>query len=135
MSQKKISVVFFQTETGKEPVKSWLKSLDEQEKKTIGEDIKTVEYGWPIGMPVCRSLGKGLYEVRSNLPTNKIARVIFCVSDGYMILLHGFIKKDKKTPDPARIQFGLECGGAFRTPKSDLDLALKRKKQLGGNDE
>jgi len=115
--RKKISVVFFQTETGKEPVKSWLKSLNEQEKKTIGEDIKTVEYGWPIGMPVCRSLGKGLYEVRSNLPTNKIARVIFCVSDGYMILLHGFIKKDKKTP------------------KSDLDLALKRKKQLGGNDE
>lgn len=117
MSQKKISVVFFQTETGKEPVKSWLKSLDEEEKKTIGEDIKTVEYGWPIGMPVCRPLGKGLYEVRSNLPTNKIARVIFCVSKGYMILLHGFIKKDKKTP------------------QSDLELALKRKKQLGGNDE
>lgn len=113
MTSKKISVVFFKTESGKEPVKSWLQSLDDEEKKTIGRDIKTVEYGWPIGMPTCRGLGKGLYEVRSSLPTDKIARVIFCVSEGYMILLHGFIKKDQKTP------------------KSEIDLALKRKKQLG----
>lgn len=113
MTSKKISVVFFKTESGKEPVKSWLQSLDDEEKKTIGRDIKTVEYGWPIGMPTCRGLGKGLYEVRSSLPTDKIARVIFCVSEGYMILLHGFIKKDQKTPN------------------SEIDLALKRKKQLG----
>lgn len=71
--------------------------LAKEERKLIGDDIKTVEYGWPIGMPVCRGLGGGLYEVRTELK-NKIARVIFCISSSQMILLHGFIKKTQKTP-------------------------------------
>lgn len=112
MVEKKISVSFFRNKNGKEPVKSWLKSLTSEEKKTIGEDIKTVEYGWPLGMPVCRKLEKELYEVRSNLSANKIARVIFCVIGENMILLHGFIKKTQKTP------------------KQDLDLARSRKKEI-----
>jgi len=60
-------------------------------------DIKTVEFGWPVGLPVCRSLGDGLWEVRSSL-RNRIARVLFCVADDTMWLLHGFIKKRQKTP-------------------------------------
>ncbi|MEL6263374.1 MAG: type II toxin-antitoxin system RelE/ParE family toxin [Cyanobacteria bacterium J06626_6] len=86
--------------------------LDVADRKTIGVDIKTVEFGWPVGMPTCRPMGKGLYEVRSSLSGNRIARVLFCIYDGQMILLHGFIKKSKKTP------------------KQDLDLALDRKKKV-----
>ncbi|MDJ0727869.1 MAG: type II toxin-antitoxin system RelE/ParE family toxin [Prochloraceae cyanobacterium] len=113
---KKISVRFYRTQTGNEPVRNWLKSLSKEERFTIGTSIKIVEYGWPIGMPTCRSLGNGLFEVRINLSTNRIARVIFCVFDNSMILLHGFIKKTAKTP------------------KSALDLAKDRKKQLETND-
>ena len=102
------------TPAGNEPVRDWLKDeLNENERKIIGADIKTVEYGWPIGMPVCRPMGDGLHEVRSTLPGNRIARVLFCVKDGQMILLHGFIKKTQ------------------RTAKSDLDLAKDRKKEMG----
>ncbi len=78
----------------------------------IGADIKTVEFGWPIGMPTCRLMGDGLFEVRTNLPQNKIARVLFCFYEGKMILLHGFIKKSQKTP------------------KQQLDLAWERKHTL-----
>ena len=78
----------------------------------MGEDIKDVEFAWPIGMPLCRSLGKGLWEVRSDLTKGRMARVLFCVQDGQMVLLHAFIKKTQKTPD------------------ADLDLALKRRKEI-----
>src|SRR5262249_33823621 len=70
---KKIVVIFYRTEAGGEPVREWLKKLPATEKKLIGDDIKTVEFGWPIGMPVCRPLGSGLYEVRTDL-RNRIAR-------------------------------------------------------------
>jgi phage-related protein len=85
--------------------------LDKEDRQRIGEDIKTVEFGFPIGMPTCRSLGKGLYEVRSSLD-RRIARVLFCISGNEMVLLHGFIKKSQKTPE------------------QDLELALKRKQKL-----
>jgi len=93
-------------------VREWLKSLDKTDRFLIGTDIKAVEYGWPIGMPVCRPMGNGLYEVRTKLPGNRIARVIFCNAQDQMILLNGFIKKSRKTP------------------KSDLDLAIERKRTL-----
>ena len=82
-------------------MRDWLKSLpSDEDRKRIGEDIKTVEFGWPIGMPVCRPLGDGLYEVRTNLPQNRIARVLFYIDKrNRMVLLHGFIKKTRKTPD------------------------------------
>jgi phage-related protein len=112
--EKKITVLFYKTESGSEPVRDWLKALSKEDKLKIGIDIKTVEYGFPIGMPICKSMGKGLYEVRTNL-NNRIARVFFCIDDSKMILLHGFIKKSQETP------------------KQDLDLALKRKKQLEEN--
>ena len=111
MTDKKVPARFYKNEAGKEPVRDWLKNLGQSERYLIGTDIKTVEYGWPIGMPTCRPLGKGLFEVRTNLPDG-IARVIFCFYEDQLILLHGFIKKTQKTP------------------KADLDLALSRKRDL-----
>ncbi len=71
-----------------------------EDRKRIGQDIKTVEFGWPIGMPACRPLSGGIYEVRTDLEHNRIARVLFYVDKrGRMVLLHGFMKKTQKTPD------------------------------------
>ena len=92
-----LSVAFFRTETGREPAREWLKSLPREERRIIGEDIKTVQFGWPLGMPLVRKLDKDLWEVRCRLP-NRIARVIFTSGEGRMVLLHGFIKKSRKTP-------------------------------------
>jgi phage-related protein len=91
------------TSAGGEPVREWLRSLSPiEDRKQIGVDIKTVEFGWPVGMPVCRSLGDGLYEVRSSLTQNRIARVMFHIdARGRMVLLHSFIKKTQKTPIPS----------------------------------
>lgn len=107
----KLKVTFYRTDSGGEPVREWLKSMSLEERKIIGEDIKTVQFGWPLGMPLVRSLGSGLWEVRSNL-SNRIARVIFTTKEGHMILLHGFIKKSQKTP------------------KDDLELAQSRAAKL-----
>jgi phage-related protein len=97
---KKLPAIFYRTEAGGEPVRDWLKGLSLEDRKRV-EDIKTVEFGWPIGMPVCKSLGDGIYEVRTNLAHNRIARVLFYIdAKGRMVLLHGFIKKTQKTPDP-----------------------------------
>ena len=92
-----LSVTFFRTASGNEPVREWLKSLPREERRIIGEDLKTVQFGWPLGMPLVRKLDKGLWEVRSRLP-DRIARVIFTSGEGRMVLLHGFIKKSQKTP-------------------------------------
>ena len=95
--RKRIEVRFYRLPSGKEPVRDWLLSLSRDDRLNIGTDIKAVEFGWPVGLPVCRSLGDGLWEVRSSLP-NRIARVLFCVAKDTMWLLHGFIKKQQKTP-------------------------------------
>jgi phage-related protein len=94
---KKITVFFFQSDTGKMPVRDWLLGLSAEDKKIIGEDIKTVELGWPVGMPVAKPLGDKLFEVRSVLKNGDRARIIFTIYKSLMILLHGFIKKTKKT--------------------------------------
>ena len=95
---KILEVVFYQTSTGNQPVKEWLKAQPKNTRKTIGEDIKTVQFRWPVGMPTVRPLGKNLFEVRSNLHDKRIARILFTIFEGYMVLLHGFIKKSEKTP-------------------------------------
>lgn len=95
--QIKLKVVFYKTKSGNEPVRKWLQDLARSEKKIIGEDIKTVQFGWPLGMPIIRKLDDDLWEVRSRLE-NKIARILFTIIDDYMILLHSFIKKSQKTP-------------------------------------
>jgi phage-related protein len=98
---KRVPAIFFRTDAGAEPVRNWLKGLRSAvDRKRIGEDIKTVEFGWPIGMPVCRPLGDGIHEVRTHLTQNRIARVLFYVDKrGRMVLLHAFIKKTQKTPN------------------------------------
>jgi phage-related protein len=111
---KHVPAVFYRTSAGAEPVRSWLKGLPAEDRRIVGLDIATVEFGWPVGMPVCRSVTsrRGLWEVRSTLTGGRIARVLFCIHRGQMILLHGFIKKTQQTPD------------------RDLDLAMKRKKEM-----
>jgi phage-related protein len=97
MSSPILSVAFFQTTTGREPVREWLKALPREERRIIGEDIKTVQFGWPLGMPLVRKIDKDLWEVRSRLP-DRIARVIFTTGESRMVLLHGFFKHSQKTP-------------------------------------
>jgi phage-related protein len=98
--RKKVPARFYRSASGAEPVREWLLELDKTDRKEIGKDIATVEYGWPVGMPACAPLGAGLYEVRTNLGGNRIARVLFCFASGNLVLLHGFIKKARKTPHP-----------------------------------
>jgi phage-related protein len=109
---KKITARFYRSEIGRNPVRDWLLALTKEDRQVIGKDIQKVEFGWPIGMPYCRSLGHGLWEVRSNLAGGRIARVIFCIVSGEMVLLHGFEKKSRKTP-----------------PR-DIDLAFNRKREI-----
>jgi phage-related protein len=96
---KKIEANFYRSDNGKEPVREWLLALDREDRRTVGTDIQKVEFGWPIGMPYCRNLEKGLYEVRSDISAGRIARVLFCIQSSRMILLHGFIKKTQTTPN------------------------------------
>lgn len=109
-----LSVSFYRTEAGNEPVREWLTEIPRDHKRMIGTEIKTVQIGWPIGMPVVRKLEKGLWEVRVNL-VDTIARVLFTVDGNVMVLLHGFIKKSQKTP------------------ASDLETARQRKATLERN--
>jgi phage-related protein len=103
MTGKIVSVVFYRTVNGREPVKEWLLKLNKDDRSVIGIDLKTVEYGWPLGMPLVRGFsGKAnadLWEVCSDLSGGRIARVIFAMFRGDMVLLNGFIKKTQKTPD------------------------------------
>ena len=92
-----LEVVFYRSEVGNEPVREWLKELPRDDKRRIGEDIKTAQYGWPLGMPLIGKIKKDLWEVRTKLKDG-IARVFFTVDGSNMILLHGFIKKSQKTP-------------------------------------
>ena len=102
-SLKRFIVRFYRTDSGNEPVRKWLKGLESLDRKTIGDDLQTLEFGWPVGMPLCRSISshKGLWELRSDLTDGRIARLLFCVKGNRLITLHGFIKKTRKTPPEA----------------------------------
>jgi phage-related protein len=108
----RLPIVFFATGAGREPVREWLKELDKSDRREIGADILAVQQGWPLGLPLCRSLGNGLWEVRSSLPSRRIARVIFAFDGETIVLLNGFIKKTQKTP------------------AAEIDTALKRLKEM-----
>jgi len=109
---KRLAVHFYRSRAGADLVRDWLKSLPAEDRQSLGRDLRLVELGWPIGMPLCRPLGGGLWELRSSLSSNRIARVIFCAAQGKIVLLHGFIKKTQKTP------------------QSELDLARTRQKEV-----
>jgi phage-related protein len=109
---QKIDLVFYRTENGNEPVRDWLLGLDVANRQAIGMDLMRVQFAWPVGMPLVRPLGDGLFEVRTNLPNKTVARVLFCFNDGELFALHGFIKKTRATPP------------------EDLKLARKRKAEV-----
>jgi len=109
-----IPVRFYRTDAGREPVLDWLRSLDKDDRRTIGLDLMRVQFGWPVGMPLVRSLKDGLWEVRSTLPSSRIARLILCFHESTLVVVHGFIKKTQKTP------------------AEDLGLARKRMKEVTG---
>jgi phage-related protein len=108
---KSIPVYFFREPSGKEPVREWLYTLSKEDRKIIGEDIRTIQIEWPIGLPLVGPLGNKLWEIRSTL-NNRIVRIIFMFDNGTIILLHSFIKKSQKTPP------------------NELNLALKRARKL-----
>jgi phage-related protein len=109
---RKMPVVFYRTRGGSEIVRDWLRALDERDRNAIGLDLMRIQFRWPVGMPLCRAMGDGLWEVRTSLPSNRISRVLFCVVKERLAVLHGFIKKTQKTPD------------------EELALARKRKKEF-----
>lgn len=109
---RKIQLVFFRNDRGGEPVRDWLRDLDQAERRAIGTDLLRAQWRWPVGMPLCRPLGRGLWEVRTDLPNRRTARVFVCFYQGRLVALHGFIKK------------------ARATPEDDLTLARKRQKEL-----
>ena len=110
--EKVIKVYFYKSSAGNEPVREWLLELDKDDKKSIGADIKAVEFGFPMGLPLVKKIDSGLWEVRSHLKSDKIARVLFTIKDSKMILLHGFIKKSQKIS------------------KQDKQIAISRKKEI-----
>lgn len=109
---RKIDLVFFRNDAGSEPVREWLRGLDEAERRAIGTDLLRAQWRWPAGMPLCRAMGKGLWEIRTDLPRNRTSRVLICLYQNRLVALHGFIKKTRATPE------------------DDLSLARKRKKEL-----
>jgi len=109
---QKIPLLFYRSPSGSEPLRDWLLDLEQSERQAIGKDLMRVQWRWPVGMPLCRPMGQGLWEVRTTLSTRKIARVLFCSHGGVLVALHGFVKKTQKTPD------------------EDLALARKRQKDL-----
>jgi phage-related protein len=109
---KKITGRFYATPAGGRPVREWLLGLPKEDRRSVGLAIQKVEFGWPLGMPYCRSVGHGLWEVRADLSGGRIARVIFWINGAEMVLLHGFEKKSQKTPP------------------HDIELARKRKQEV-----
>jgi phage-related protein len=109
---RKIPLIFYRANSGNEPVREWLKGLPELERRAIGEDLLRAQWRWPVGMPLCRPMKDELWEIRTNLPTKRTARVLLCVYQEHLVALHGFIKKTRATPD------------------DDLALARKRQKEL-----
>jgi phage-related protein len=108
----KIPLVFYRGANGNEPVRAWLRDLPQADRLEIGRDLHRVQYRWPVGMPLCRAMGNGLWEVRTSLPSGTIARVFICHHDGLLFALHGFIKKTQKTPE------------------GEMQIALRRKKAV-----
>lgn len=112
VSPHKIPVTFFTTASGGDVVRDWLRGLDTADRRAIGKDLMRLQFRWPVGMPLCKSLGEGLWELRSTLPSKTIARVLMCFSSCRLVALHGFVKKTQKTP------------------RSDLALARKRRAEF-----
>ncbi len=112
MPSQKTRLIFFRTDGGTEPVRDWLKDLPPDDRREVGKDLMRAQWRWPVGMPLCRPMGDGLWEIGTDLPSNRIARVLLGVDAGKLVALHAFIKKTQKTP------------------LSELAVARKRLKEL-----
>ncbi|WP_101676342.1 type II toxin-antitoxin system RelE/ParE family toxin [Alloalcanivorax mobilis] len=111
MIEPALDVCFYSSASGREPVRDFLRALPAEDRKRVGVDIKTVQFGWPLGMPLVRKIAPGLWEVRSDI-AGGIVRMLFTTQGARMVLLHAFVKKSRKTPT------------------SDLKIALGRLHQL-----
>src|SRR5713226_8346398 len=96
---RKIPLIFYRLGPGSEPVREWLQGLPEAERHAIGKDLLRAQWRRPVGMPLCRPMGHGLWEVRTDLPTKRTARVLLCLYREHLVALHGFIKKTRATPE------------------------------------
>jgi phage-related protein len=92
-----LGVRFYATSSGREPVREWLAALDRRTLRVIGTDLRTVQFGWPLGMPLVRKLEPGLWEMRSNVEAG-IVRVLFTIAESEAVLVHGLIKKSQALP-------------------------------------
>lgn len=109
---KRVQAFFFATDTGHEPVREWLMELDRDDRRELGRSLMTLEFGWPIGMPLARAMGQGLHELRVAISGGRNARVFFYVDrQQFVVLLHATIKRTRTTP------------------KRDLDIARLRMRQ------
>lgn len=110
--QKVLTARFYATSSGAMPVREWLLSLSKKDRIEVGSDIANIEYNWPVGPPQCKSVGGGMFEVRSRISHGRMARVLFFIQKDELFLLHGFIKKTQKTS------------------RQDVDLEKKRKREM-----
>jgi phage-related protein len=109
---RRMSAFFFRSDGGAEPVRDWLRDFPREDRRAIGHGLMVLEFGWPVGMPLAKSMGHGLHELRVTVSGNRNVRILFYVdAQQRIVLLHGFVKK------------------TARTPLVDLDLARKRMKQ------
>ena len=121
--RQKISLIFFRTGSGSEPVRDWLKELPEQERHAIGQDLMRAQWRWPVGMPLCRPMGNGLWEIRTDLPTKRTARLLICLCREHLVALHGFIKKTRSNAG---------CGNSLGA-KAQEGVGTMSKKNLGSS--
>lgn len=109
---KPMPLAFWRAPSGREPVREWLQAMDKPDRSVIGADLRLVQFGWPIGMPLVRKLANAIWEVRSSLPSRREARLLFTANEEQIVVLHGFIKKTQKTP------------------RGEIELALKRLREM-----
>ena len=109
---KPVPAAFWRSGSGWEPVREWLRSLSQRDRQTIGDDLRKVQFGWPIGMPLVRKLADHLWELRTSLSGKREARLLFTAGETHIVILHGFMKKSQKTP------------------VHELDVALRRLREI-----
>jgi phage-related protein len=105
-------VSFWRSSLGREPVRDWLRELNKAERAAIGDVLRMLQFGWPIGMPLVRKLVDQIWELRSSIPGNREVRLLFATDGSQIVVLSAFIKKTQKTP------------------KNEIDLARRRLKEL-----
>ena len=121
---RKVDLIFFRNDAGGEPVRNWLREMGEADRHAIGSDLLRAQWRWPVGMPLCRPMGKGLWEVRTDLPGNRTSRVLICFYQGCLVALHGFIKKTRATPEDDLALASQVAEGAGTMSKKNMGSSI-----------